>query len=256
MRDPEIFAQCLVDSDPAAARRSRGRRRKALLVAVVLEALVLAGLLLAPLAAPGSLPQRIIVRDLMPIPAAASPARRPPREAARAPRQTSSATAYTKEIFFQPPRIPKGFSAESADQNSTSLGPPSIGSEIPGGNDANGIPGGFGSRPMDPPPPPAAKKPSRPLKTSEGVEQALLIHRVDPVYPRVAIQTRLAGTVRLRAIIARDGSIQSLEALSGHPWLVKAALDAVQQWRYRPTLLHGEPVEVETSITVIFELQR
>jgi protein TonB len=256
MRDPEIFAQCLVDSDPAAARRSRGRRRKALLIAVVLEALVLAGLLLAPLAAPGALPQRIIVRNLMPMPTASSPARRSPHETAPGPRQTSPVAADRKEILLQPPRIPKGISTESADQNSTSLGPPSIGREIPGDYDANGIPGGLGSRSMDPPPPPAVKKPSRPLKTSEPVEQALLIHRVDPVYPRVAIQAQVAGTVRLRAIIGRDGSIQSLEALSGHPWLVRAALDAVQQWRYRPTMLNGEPVEVETSITVIFVLQR
>jgi protein TonB len=60
--------------------------------------------------------------------------------------------------------------------------------------------------------------------------------------------------VQLHAVIARNGSIESLEALSGHPLLVKAALDAVRQWRYRPTLLSGEPVEVETYITVHFVL--
>jgi protein TonB len=82
----------------------------------------------------------------------------------------------------------------------------------------------------------------------------MLIHRVEPLYPPVARQTRIQGTVQLHAVIARDGSIASLEALSGHPLLIRAALDAVRQWRYRATLLGSEPVEVETYITVIFKL--
>ena len=66
----------------------------------------------------------------------------------------------------------------------------------------------------------------------------------------------MAGTVRLRAIISRNGTVTSLEPLSGHPVLAQAALEAVRQWRYRPTLLHGDPVEVETYITVIFTLSK
>jgi protein TonB len=92
------------------------------------------------------------------------------------------------------------------------------------------------------------------VRRSEGVQAGLLIHRVEPDYPALARQTHLQGTVQLHAVIARNGSIESLEALSGHPLLVKAALDAVRQWRYRPTLLSGEPVEVETYITVHFVL--
>jgi protein TonB len=94
----------------------------------------------------------------------------------------------------------------------------------------------------------------RPLKISEGVLEAQLISRVEPRYPSLAVQTKTQGTVRLHAIINREGRITSLDVLSGHPFLVKAALDAVRQWRYRPTLLNGLPVEVETSITVIFRL--
>jgi protein TonB len=93
-----------------------------------------------------------------------------------------------------------------------------------------------------------------PVKLSEGVQEAQLLSRVEPQYPIIAKQTRTEGTVRLHAIISRDGRITSLDVISGHPFLVKAALDAVRQWRYRPTLLNGEPVEVETSITVIFRL--
>jgi protein TonB len=89
---------------------------------------------------------------------------------------------------------------------------------------------------------------------SEGLQQALLVHRVMPSYPPVAIQARLEGTVVFHAIIARDGNIRELEVVSGSPIFAQAARDAVLQWRYRPTLLHGEPVEVETTITVIFQL--
>ena len=86
--------------------------------------------------------------------------------------------------------------------------------------------------------------------------QAQLISRIEPRYPPLAIQTKTEGTVYLHAIISRDGRITSLDVISGHPLLVQAALEAVRQWRYRPTMLNGEPVEVETSITVIFKLQR
>jgi len=93
------------------------------------------------------------------------------------------------------------------------------------------------------------------VKLSEGVEQAQLISRIEPRYPPLAAQIHLEGTVRLHAIISRDGSIRSLEVVSGHPLLDQAALDAVRQWRYHPTMLDGEPIEVETTITVVFQLR-
>ena len=79
-----------------------------------------------------------------------------------------------------------------------------------------------------------------------------LIHRVEPTYPRLANLTHLQGEVKLHAIIARDGSIEDLSVTSGHPLLAAAAMDAVKQWRYRPFLLNGQPVEVETTVTVNF----
>jgi protein TonB len=84
------------------------------------------------------------------------------------------------------------------------------------------------------------------------LSEAQLVNRVEPVYPHIAKITGVQGQVKLHAIIARDGSIQSLNAISGHPLLVRAALDAVGQWRYRPYYLNGEAVEVETFITVNF----
>jgi len=81
-----------------------------------------------------------------------------------------------------------------------------------------------------------------------------LIHRVQPEYPQLARQARIQGTVVLRAVISREGRIENLQVLSGHPLLVPAALDAVRQWRYRPYSLNDQPVEVETQITVNFTL--
>jgi len=86
------------------------------------------------------------------------------------------------------------------------------------------------------------------------VQAAKLVNKITPMYPSLARQTRLSGTVRLHAIIAKDGTIQSLDVVSGPPLLQASALEAVKQWRYQPTLLNGEPVEVETTIDVIFSL--
>jgi protein TonB len=81
-----------------------------------------------------------------------------------------------------------------------------------------------------------------------------LIYRVQPSYPPLARSARIQGTVLLRAIISRTGTIENLQTISGHPMLVGAAIDAVRQWRYRPYILNGDPVEVETQVTVKFLL--
>lgn len=90
----------------------------------------------------------------------------------------------------------------------------------------------------------------------EHLEPAMLIRRIDPVYPPLARQIRREGRVELHAIIAIDGSIQSLQVADGDPLFVQSALDAVRQWRYRPTVLNGQPVEIDTHITVIYTLQQ
>jgi protein TonB len=84
----------------------------------------------------------------------------------------------------------------------------------------------------------------------------MLTHRVEPVYPTLARQIGRSGHVELRAIIAADGTIQSLEAVGGDPMFFQSALEAVRQWRYTPTLLNGRQVEVDTYITVIYNMQR
>ena len=88
------------------------------------------------------------------------------------------------------------------------------------------------------------------------LSEAQLLHRVEPVYPHMAVLTNMQGEVKLHALIAKDGTIQSLSVSSGPPILAQAAIDAVRQWRYRPYLLNGQAVEVETFITVNFKRER
>jgi TonB family protein len=92
-----------------------------------------------------------------------------------------------------------------------------------------------------------------PKRIKSQLEEGQLVNRVEPVYPHIAAISGIQGQVKLHAIIGRDGRIQSLSAISGHPLLLRAALEAVEQWRYRPYVLNGETVEVETFITVNFK---
>ncbi len=96
--------------------------------------------------------------------------------------------------------------------------------------------------------------PAMRVRQGGAVTAASLASRVQPVYPAEARKQQVNGTVRLHAVIGRDGAIQQLEVLSGDPLLVEASLDAVRQWRYRPTTLNGEPVEIDTTIDLIFAL--
>src|SRR5947208_4356716 len=94
------------------------------------------------------------------------------------------------------------------------------------------------------------------LRVSQGVSQGLLIKKVAPVYPQAALQVRKQGSVELIATVAKDGKISGIRVLSGDAVLAKAATDAVRQWKYRPYLLNGEPVQIETQITVSFKVPR
>ena len=107
-------------------------------------------------------------------------------------------------------------------------------------------------------PPKEAPKPQTPQRIRVGgnVQAANLLRKVVPVYPPLAKQARIQGTVRFTAVIGKDGTIQNLQVITGHPLLQQAAMDAVRQWQYRPTLLNGEPVEVVTTIDVNFTLSQ
>jgi len=96
--------------------------------------------------------------------------------------------------------------------------------------------------------------PPKRIRVSTGISEGMLIHRVEPIYPTIAARARIQGTVQLRAVIAKDGSIENLQVIGGHPILQQAALDAVKQWRYKPYILNGEPLEVETIVIVNFHM--
>jgi protein TonB len=121
---------------------------------------------------------------------------------------------------------------------------------VPGGQMGGVIGGIISSTPV---PVPKVATPQR-VRVSQGVTQGLLLRKIQPAYPPLARQARIQGSVLLQAEISKDGTIQNLRLISGHPMLAPAAIEAVKQWRYRPYILNGEPVEVETQITVNFTL--
>lgn len=100
------------------------------------------------------------------------------------------------------------------------------------------------------------EKPPTQIRVSSGVQEAKLVKRVIPIYPPLAKSARISGIVKLVGIIGRDGHINRLQVISGHPLLVGAAVEAVKQWIYHPTLLSGEPVEVIAPIDVNFTLSQ
>jgi protein TonB len=160
---------------------------------------------------------------------------------------------------------PKSIPREIAVIKEEELPPPSsaVGGVVGGlaGGMAGGVLGGIiGSVPMaaPPPPPPPVKQAAavQRIRVGGNVQQAKLVRQPKPAYPPLAKQARIQGVVHLQAIISKDGTIQKLEVIGGHPLLVPAALEAVKQWVYQPTLLNGEPVEVITQIDVNFTLSQ
>jgi periplasmic protein TonB len=153
--------------------------------------------------------------------------------------------------LFQPPNIPTTIVTRDPAPPNELIGP-----EVPIGSvgpETKGLVDVFNTRvaPARPAAPPEKKR-----LVIGHVDPALLIHRVEPVYPAIPMQLHRSGKVELRAIIATDGSIQSLEVVSGDPLFIQSALDAVRQWRYRPTMLNGQPVEIDTFITVVYTVNQ
>jgi protein TonB len=121
---------------------------------------------------------------------------------------------------------------------------------VPGGQMGGVIGGIISSTPVAVP---KAVNPQR-IRVSQGVTQGMILRKIQPAYPPLARQARIQGPVVLQAEIGKDGSIQNLRLISGHPMLAPAAIEAIKQWKYKPYILNGEPVEVETTITFNFTL--
>lgn len=228
----------------------RSRRGLTTLTSLGLQVLAVGVLLMLPLLRPSVLPlfHQISTPVSLGQPLGEPPTVSPHAGATSAPRPT-----ILDLTIRMPSQIPNGIPS-SDDGELQITGPGSGGSGIVIG-DPRGLPGLLpgGTQPVVPAvAPPAAVAPVRISHMSEGD----LVHKVLPTYPPLARAARVQGRVLLQAVISKEGMITNLRVLAGHPMLVKAALAAVQQWRYRPYILNNEPVEVETQITVNFGLDQ
>jgi protein TonB len=164
---------------------------------------------------------------------------------------------------------PKEIPKEIAMIKEEELPPPSSGGVgvpggVPGGTPGGqmgGVIGGIVSSaptaaPPPPPPPPKPVETPKRINVGGNVQAARAISRPNPVYPQLARQARIQGVVRLEAVIDESGKITDLKVIQGHPLLVQAALDAVRQWRYQPTVLNNVAVQVATTIDVNFTLSQ
>lgn len=169
-------------------------------------------------------------------------------------RQTPVAASHPRADEIMAPRSIPAQTVTTADDSAIPAAPDfsSIDSgDIRSGRGGAEVGHGIGDGlPVVVPPRPASAKP---LVVSHLAE-ANLLHKVQPTYPAIARQARVQGAVELRAIISKTGTIENLVVVRGHPMLTPSAIEAVRQWRYRPYLLNGEPIEVETEITVNFLL--
>ncbi|HUK24556.1 MAG TPA: TonB family protein [Terriglobales bacterium] len=230
----------------------QNRRGMSAFMSFTLEAAIVAMVIIIPLMITQTLPVPELSTMLVAPPPPAPPP--PPAAATQATRPPVVKTTTTQlDALRTPTKIPQTINTAPEPANPA---PPSEVAGVPGGvaggvegGTPGGVLGGILNSGTAPPPPKLER-----VKVSQGVTQGLLIHKVEPQYPAIARQARIQGTVVLNAIISRQGQIQNLKVISGSPMLVPAAIQAVKQWRYKPYVLNGNPVEVETSVTVNFNL--
>lgn len=250
-----MFEQTFVDgtgktNKPAAVALSFGIQAGLIFLVVILPMIFFEGLQPTQLAG-------MLVAPPPPPPPPPPPAAEPIKVVKVIPRQ------FDAGRLVAPKQIPKDIAMIKEEELPPSMGAVGVVGGVPGGV-PGGTPGGviggiIGSVPSaaPPPPPPAAPKPPPPpqrIRVGGNVQAANIAKMVRPAYPPLAKQARIQGTVRFNAFIAKDGTIQNLQVVSGHPLLIPSATEAVRQWVYKPTLLNGEPVEVQTQIDVNFTL--
>jgi len=246
-----FLRDCLVEGDAEQQTRDHRVRRRALVISILTQCAFLAAVVLVPLL--GKTERIALGREYVPIPPYGHPhAHSRTSTETRGGRATTSENPY---IFQRPTSKPT---------------PPANGDDgVVGAPELNPSEDGRGTGPAcnwcvptsdrdsgPRPPEPASESHPRP-KTLHitTLDPALCIRRIEPVYPPLARQIHKEGRVELHAIIATDGTIQSLEIVGGDPMFFLSAKEAVSQWRYKPTILNGQPVEIDTHITVIYTMQ-
>jgi protein TonB len=258
-----MFEQSIVRS------ASKAKRLWAASLGMTGQAVLVAGMVLAPMLWPEVLPKASLTMLLPQAPVGDHGSRK--EEAARPHHgmRTFRPSPFNNGLI-QPRVIPVAVAAliDTPDAPDIGGGSP-IGIGVPGGTgigDPFGIPGGTGVAPVKPPAPTPTPTPVEHPKPAPaeiqrvqvgiGVRPPRLVNRVEPQYPPIARTAGISGVVKLTGVIGVDGRIHELSAVSGNPLLVPAALGAVRQWLYEPTQLNGKPVEVITEIVVTFTLNR
>jgi protein TonB len=220
-------------------------------VSMILQVFLLLIFILIPLIYTEALPRAMMSSILLAPPPPPPP---PPPPAVVQVKIRPTVRLMDAGKLVAPKAIPTQVNIIKEEELPPDAGMQGIAGGVPGGiagGSMGGVLGGvIGGTKAPPPPKMIAKR----VMVGGNVQAARLVNKVQPFYPPLARQTRISGTVKLHAIIGKDGSVQQLVMVSGHPLLVQSALDAVRQWRYQPTLLNGEPVEVDTEIDVIFSL--
>ncbi|HLZ40495.1 MAG TPA: energy transducer TonB [Candidatus Sulfotelmatobacter sp.] len=239
-----MFAESMLETSWA----HRSRRSWMTLTSFGLQAVVIGLLLMIPLLRTAGLPPVIHVSTPVSL---GRPDPGPARRLEASHGHSVQIIPFTGRIMA-PSRVPNGIPKGGQNELQSASGGDRIGDDF----FPIGSPDGIrlpitGTRPVIPPPPPPTTK--RTFRTSTILEGSL-IRRVQPVYPPLARMARIQGSVVVAAIISKAGTMEHVQAISGHPMLIPAAVDAVSQWRYRPYVLNGEAIEVETQITVNFVL--
>ncbi len=244
-----MFEDSLIES----GGRLRTKRGATTLFSFLLQVLLIGLLILIPLLYTEALPKQQLMTFLVAPPPPPPPP--PPPAAAPVKVVKQVQTDIVNGQLRTPTKIP-----EKVQMIKEEEAPPPV---MATGGVVGGVPGGVPGGQMGgviggiisstPVAVPKVATPQR-VRVSQGVSQGLLVRKVQPNYPPLARQARIQGSVLLQAEISKDGSIENLRLISGHPMLAPAAIEAVKQWKYKPYFLNGEPVEVETQITVNFTL--
>jgi protein TonB len=242
-----MFEDSLLES----GGRLKTKRGRTTTFAIILEIALIGFMVLLPLIFTDALPKQQLMTFLV-----APPPPPPPPPPAAAPvhvvRQVQ--TDIVNGELRTPTKIPQKIQMIKEDEAPPQMAAAGVVGGVPGGipgGQMGGVIGGIIS--STPVAVPKVATPQR-VRVSSGVSQGLRIKFQQPNYPPLARQARIQGTVVLHAVIGKDGAIENLTLVSGHPMLAPAAIEAVKQWRYKPYLLNGEPVEVDTEIQVNFTL--
>jgi len=243
-----MFEDSLIES----GGRLRTKRGMTTTISFFLQVVLVGILVLIPLLFTEALPKAQLMTFLVAPPPPPPPPPPPAAAPVRVVKQVQ--TDIVNGELRTPTKIPKKIEMIKEDAAPPPVMSAGVVGGVPGGvpgGQMGGVIGGIIS--STPVAVPKVATPQR-VRVSQGVTQGLLIRKVNPVYPPLARQARIQGTVVLQAEISKTGDIQNLQLISGHPMLAPAAIEAVKQWKYKPYILNGEPVEVDTQITVNFTL--